>query len=435
MRSTVNAKYHFRLKPSGLLMIRVSYRCKDVLDRYKQLYMSTGINTGKAHFSSKTGLKQSAMLHDKKKLSAFMDKLFEKLENLQREYVLDFVEPKELKERFLTDDFSSESDKRVSLSGYISLWVEDQKKLTINRLDDETLSIYNALAAKIKEYGDIMIGRLTEGWVHGFMNHLGKTLKKNTVIKYWRKMKKICRMLKIKLDDQDFTKKMVEEKTAKVYFSFEELQHIENFKFKNSSERLERVRANFIFQAFTGMRYSDFIQQAEVQSINGKKYIIIDSGSEKTDEPIAIPVFAPVERILKGGYLGKEISNQKYNDYLKEIIGEIYPDKTITIKYTLNGKERKETLFVKDKVGTHSGRRSFATNFTHLGIIPKKFIMEIVGIRKEVTFDNYIASPKVVNAEQMVNILQREQERNPNIAYLLNDEMSGTNKKNKKNGA
>ncbi|MBK8363220.1 MAG: hypothetical protein IPL24_05890 [Bacteroidetes bacterium] len=58
--------------------------------------------------------------------------------------------------------------------------------------------------------------------------------------------------------------------------------------------------------------------------------------------------------------------------------------------------------------------------------------MEIVGIRKEVTFDNYIASPKVVNAEQMVNILQREQERNPNIAYLLNDEMSGTNKKNKK---
>ncbi|MBK8363219.1 MAG: hypothetical protein IPL24_05885 [Bacteroidetes bacterium] len=92
---------------------------------------------------------------------------------------------------------------------------------------------------------------------------------------------------------------MVEEKTAKVYFSFEELQHIENFKFKNSSERLERVRANFIFQAYTGMRYSDFIQQAEIQSINGKKYIIIDSGSEKTDEPIAIPVFAPVERIFK----------------------------------------------------------------------------------------------------------------------------------------
>ncbi|MBK8363218.1 MAG: hypothetical protein IPL24_05880 [Bacteroidetes bacterium] len=89
--------------------------------------MSTGINTGKAHFSSKTGLKQSAMLHDKKKLTAFMDKLFEKLEKLQREYVLDFVEPKELKERFLTDDFSFESDKRVSLSGYISLWVEDQK--------------------------------------------------------------------------------------------------------------------------------------------------------------------------------------------------------------------------------------------------------------------------------------------------------------------
>ncbi|MBL0258098.1 MAG: hypothetical protein IPQ03_11500 [Bacteroidetes bacterium] len=195
---------------------------------------------------------------------------------------------------------------------------------------------------------------------------------------------------------------MVEEKTAKVYFSFEELQHIENFKFKNSSERLERVRANFIFQAYTGMRYSDFIQQAEIQSINGKKYIIIDSGSEKDRRADCYSGLCTGRANLKRRISRKEISNQKYNDYLKEIIGEIYPDKTITIKYTLNGKEKKETLFVKDKVGTHSGRRSFATNFTHLGIILKKFIMEIVGIKKEVTFDNYIASPKVVNAEQMV---------------------------------
>ncbi len=432
MKSTVNAKYHFRLKPSGLLMIRISYRCKDVFDRYRQLYMSTGINIGKHDFSPKTGLKQSAQLSDKKKLTTFMDNIIDKLEKLQREFVLDFVEPQELKTRFLTDDFTSDADKRVSLSGYITLWVQDQEKLTLNRLDDETLGIYNALADKIKDYGDIMIGRLTEEWIQGFMNHLGKTLRKNTVIKYWRKVKKICRMLKVALTDKEFSKKMVEEKTAKVYFSFEELQHIEKFKLKKPCERLERIRANFIFQAFTGMRYSDFIQQAEIQTINGKKYIIIDTGSEKTGEPIAIPVFAPVERMLKSGYLGKEISNQKYNDYLKEVIGEIYPDKTISVKYTLNGKEEKEVLYVKDKVGTHAGRRSFATNFTHLGIIPKKFIMEIVGIKKEVTFDNYIASPKVVNAEQMVNILQREQAKNPNIAYLLNDEQSSKGRKKKK---
>ena len=39
----------------------------------------------------------------------------DRLEKLQREYVLDFVEPKELKERFLTDDFSFESDKSCLL--------------------------------------------------------------------------------------------------------------------------------------------------------------------------------------------------------------------------------------------------------------------------------------------------------------------------------
>ena len=91
-----------------------------------------------------------------------------------------------------------------------------------------------------------------------------------------------------------------------------------------------------------------------------------------------------------GGLLPRSLSNQKTNDYLKDL-GEMIPclSKEVVRSFTKEGK-RQQTRHEKwELLTTHTARRSFATN-EYLAGTPTLTIMAITGHKTEKAFLRYI---------------------------------------------
>ena len=84
------------------------------------------------------------------------------------------------------------------------------------------------------------------------------------------------------------------------------------------------------------------------------------------------------------------ISNQKTNEYLKEIGEQIKSLKVVVSKTLTKGGLKVTTNYKKwELLTTHSGRRSFATN-EYLNGTPSITIMAITGHKTEKAFLRYI---------------------------------------------
>jgi hypothetical protein len=80
------------------------------------------------------------------------------------------------------------------------------------------------------------------------------------------------------------------------------------------------VRDLFLIGAYSGLRYSDFtrITPQHIQTHEGQKVLVIKA--EKTNQMIYLPIHPTLDNVLsKYGYTSPKISNQKMNDYLKEL--------------------------------------------------------------------------------------------------------------------
>lgn len=103
-----------------------------------------------------------------------------------------------------------------------------------------------------------------------------------------------------------------------VYLTQEEVQLLKDY--MPNFGYLERTRDLFLFQCFTGLAYIDLMNfnSESVSETDGFK--IIRSNRLKTDENF-ITLFLPeAERIaVKYKYELPQLTNQKYNEYLKEI--------------------------------------------------------------------------------------------------------------------
>ena len=125
---------------------------------------------------------------------------------------------------------------------------------------------------------------------------------------------------------------------------------------------------------------------------------------KKTDQLITIPVLPEVVTILskysqlEGYNFPKAISNQKTNDYIKEITKEL----PIFQEFVVIEKHKKGTKVLNripkwNLITTHTGRRSFATN-SFLKNIPVTTIMKITGHKTESSFYRYLKMSPSENA-------------------------------------
>lgn len=201
---------------------------------------------------------------------------------------------------------------------------------------------------------------------------------------------------------QSKTFKTVEDESDSIYLTEEELAAMYALDLSDSP-RLDKVRDLFLIGANTGLRFSDFttIKPHNLKKVaDGYNLEIIQY---KTKEKVIIPVNDTVLAILDkySNLLPEPISNQKFNDYIKEVAKLVPQLQALETKvFVKGGKEHEETTPKWELVTTHTARRSFATNAYKRGK-PSLAIMAITGHQTEKSFMRYIKTSKSEHAELM----------------------------------
>ncbi len=166
------------------------------------------------------------------------------------------------------------------------------------------------------------------------------------------------------------------EENEVIYLTEDELMKLYNMEISN--ERLKRVRDIFVFQCFTGVRYSD-IQNIDWEDI---KTGIWKLRTQKTHQIIEIPLNHYALSILAKYKEYPQplpvISNQKINKYLKELCKLAGINSLVKI-IRYRGKNRIEKVYQKyEVIGTHTARRTFISLSLQKGMKPD-VIMAITG--------------------------------------------------------
>ena len=167
-----------------------------------------------------------------------------------------------------------------------------------------------------------------------------------------------------------------------IFLTWDELNRLREFKIPFNKQALERVRDVFLFQCFTGLRYSDVFNLRR-SDIKGDH---IEVTTVKTSDSLIIELNNHSKAILdKYKDVAFEydkvlpvITNQKMNDYLKELAELAGIDEPIRQTY-YKGNERIDDVTPKYALlGTHAGRRTFICNALALGI-PPQVVMKWTG--------------------------------------------------------
>jgi len=189
-------------------------------------------------------------------------------------------------------------------------------------------------------------------------------------------------------------------KSKKIYLTFDELKKIENK--TDLPEYLDNARDWLIISCYTGQRISDFMRFNKAmirheKNKDGVKKTLIEFTQQKTNKVMTVPVHSKVIEILekRNGNFPRAISDQKYNDYIKDVC------KLAKLKNRIKGSKKTETepgnkiyrkasgSFEKwELITSHIGRRSFASNF--YGTIPTTLLINVTGHGTEAMFLEYI---------------------------------------------
>ena len=222
------------------------------------------------------------------------------------------------------------------------------------------------------------------------------------------------------------------DKETPIYLNPFDLQKIRTCEIENKS--LDNARKWLLLGCLTGQRGGDLLNITErnfIKHIDTREYIQIEQ--QKTGKKVHIPIVGALEEIneIRAKGLPYKISVQKLDKYIKEVCkiagitesiehskvcmvddkGNIiepnnkgeYPCKGV--KRTVKGVFEKWQL-----VGTHTCRRSFATNL--YGKLETVFIMKMTGHTKESTFLSYIGKTEMDYLTQTANKLQELEQAN-----------------------
>ena len=167
-----------------------------------------------------------------------------------------------------------------------------------------------------------------------------------------------------------------------IFLTWEELNKLREFEIPAAKQALDRVRDVFLFQCFTGLRYSDVFNLRR-SDIKGDH---IEVTTVKTSDSLIIELSNHSKAILdkykdvafEDDKVLPVITNQKMNDYLKELAELAGIDEPVRQTY-YRGNERIDEVTPKYALlGTHAGRRTFICNALALGI-PPQVVMKWTG--------------------------------------------------------
>ena len=221
------------------------------------------------------------------------------------------------------------------------------------------------------------------------------TLNQNGLMKHMERLQKVLNMAyRIEwMEEKVMDKYRLEfAKVERGYLTEEELFAIENYDF-SSLERLDKVRDKYVFSCYTGLSYveiSNLGYEHIHRGIDGELWISMRR--QKSTESFSVPILPAALDILKkykehpealmANKVFPPLSNQKTNQYLKEIASLCGIDKNISF---------------------HLARHTFGTTVTLANGVPIESVSKMMGHTKISTTQIYA---KVIEKKVSEDMLQ-----------------------------
>ena len=237
--------------------------------------------------------------------------------------------------------------------------------------------------------------RITNDWVIRFRKYLmDEELNDNTVAKYivgLKTLKKFLQTIGVKISaDMDQIKAVEKEQIVNI-LEKKELEILEEFEFKNSVHA--QVRDVFLFQCYTGQRYSD-IEKISRKCITTKdEYPVWLVSTQKTDDNLTVPLNSKAILILEK-YKDLEtplprFTNSDFNNRLKEMAKEAELNRIVKRVYFYDNRKKEVTQPIHEIISSHMARKSFISLSIQRGI-PERFVRKISAHKTERSFIKYV---------------------------------------------
>jgi integrase len=285
------------------------------------------------------------------------------------------------------------------------------------RLAGRTIKNYRTGYNGLKEYEiyanePVIFESLTKKFWQEYTHYLTmvKKYKVNTVGSYQKYLivfLRECKKSKLWNDTDGVLEgaKVLSENPVDIYLTKTEIAKLEDIDLSDNL-RLDKVRDLFLIGLNTGFRISDWLQvKPENIKFTDKNNGYIEITQTKTKTLATTPLRPIVSQILtKYNNQLPEISEQKINQYLKELCKMAGITQRVKITSTIEGGQQIEFFEKWEQVSTHTSRRSFATN-CYRDRIPPALIMKATGHTTEKNFRKYL---KLDNAEFMDMLAEHE---------------------------
>jgi integrase len=412
--ATVNYYLKGAFSKDRLASISDKKLLNDILDKEYQIYLKLSSGGERIQIYTKKRIAQKHWDFDKQEVDCQKMRLtgldLNKWLKSLREDVLSSATENELAGRLtskkeLEDLLSGRSlqrSKEDDFESQFKRFLSQHKTGDGSSLRSNTLKKYTGLLNHLKEFSNetnrpLIVKFMNKTFLQEFKDFLSTTqkLNDNSVAKYVKAFKPFLRY-HINLGTiTPFSLAEIKssEKEGEIFVvpikSVLELQ-----KLPLKLESLKHARDIFCFMCWTGQRYSDYESlEWEDFSVNEKGEKIWNLVSIKTHTAVSVPIIGHAEDILKR-YKGSStplprLSNQKMNEYLKELGKAAKLNHSIKQVSYYDGKKVEEVVPFYEVLTTHVARKSFITNSLVLGV-PERVVREVSGHKDEKSFRRYV---------------------------------------------
>jgi len=362
-------------------------------------------------------------------------------ENLVQECALsgrtlkaDDIKP-DFRKFLFTDVALSRSQEKLSFFDYFERLI--RIRIENKKVSNKSIFIYNRVYRLLRDFEfdtneRVAFERFNEEFSVLFRKYLEeqKGFSPNTIRKYF----KVVRMVLNKAETEDYHINRLfksedfmpsGEEVFDIALTYEDVEALRKYDFSHN-KRLEKVRDLFVVGCFTGLRFSDLSELGK-EHLNGNFFTIVQKKTKKKNPlPINIPILEPVREILeKYNYkLPNDISNQKMNEYLKEMAKETNLfNELVTYNRTKAGKAETVSNPRHQEITTHTARRTYCTMCYNIGI-PTHAIMMVSGHKTEKAFLRYLKVTDKEHAKRSAEIWKEYMENRAGKIVKLNAKIS-----------
>ena len=273
---------------------------------------------------------------------------------------------------------------------------------TINQWTWGTIEKFNAIENHFKDFNArLSLDEYDKAHLAKFVQFLidKKDMRNSTVKKQLGYLKWFFRWCQEKGycnggDYQSFDPKLKTTPKKVIFLDEHELEQLETYEIPENKKYLERVRDVFLFCCYSSLRYSD-VYNLKRSDIQNNKMLIT---TIKTHDDLAIELNKTTTALLKK-YADCDfpdnkalpvITNQKMNDYLKELCELAGIDTPISEVFYKGGVRHEITTPKYALMSTHAGRRTFICKALSMNI-PPEVVMKWTGHSDYKAMKPYIA--------------------------------------------